>query len=171
MRSHPHSKQNPHFSRYSLQPSLKRAGISYVFLGYELGARATSPDFYLNGKVQYDRLAATSIFQEGLERIERGRTDHRIALMCAEKEPLECHRCILVSRHLYARGIDVRHILDQGPAEEHGATIERLLLQLRMSEPDMFLAKNDLIKTAYQIQGDKIAFRQSTDEMTRAVWV
>ena len=100
VRSSPYSRMNPQFNRETLHAALKGAGIAYVFLGAELGARSRDPDCYEDGKVQYDRLARTAAFQRGLARVQQGAAQYRLALMCAEKEPLDCHRTILVARHL-----------------------------------------------------------------------
>src|SRR2546430_918595 len=80
VRSHPYSRFNPQFNRESLQSDLKSTGLKYVFLGRELGARSDDRTCYVEGAVQYDRLAATSLFQEGLDRVLEGVRTYRIAL-------------------------------------------------------------------------------------------
>src|SRR5690348_7267665 len=112
VRSQPFSKFNVEFNQDTLKTELAKSGIAYVFLGVELGARSSDKACYVEGKVQYDRLATTEPFRIGLDRVERGRKGHRIALMCAEADPLMCHRCILVSRHLAARRLPILHILE-----------------------------------------------------------
>ena len=106
----------------------------------------------------------TRAFQEGLDRVDKGRSDHRIALMCAEGEPLTGHRCISVGRHLRARAIPVRHILENGLVEEHDVTVQRLVQLLRI--PDLCASRRDedYLAMAYKIQGDRIAFRKEVDE-------
>ena len=102
VRSRPYSRLNGQFNRENLQESLRESGITYVFLGKELGARSEDASCYVRGKVQYDHLARTELFKKGLDRVRQGMKDYRIALMCAEKDPLVCHRAILVARHLDA---------------------------------------------------------------------
>lgn len=80
--------------------------------------------------------------------------------MCAEKEPLDCHRTILVARHLEKDGIEVRHILEDGSVELHRESIDRLKRQLKLSE-DMFKSKIDVEKEAYDTQGTRIAYELS----------
>src|SRR5262249_40063791 len=111
VRSAPYSRFNPQFNRETLSESLRRADIKYVFLGEALGARSKDSSCYVNGRVQYRCLARTDLFKGGIERVARGAEEYAIALMCAEKEPLDCHRTLLVSRALVERGLVVRHIL------------------------------------------------------------
>lgn len=161
VRSQPYSRVNPQFNRETLKEALNEAGIAYVFLGRELGARSDDPDCYEHGKVSYERLAKTSLFQQGLERAVKGASEYRLALMCAEKEPLDCHRTILVARHLTERGIEVLHILSDGSVEEHRDTLRRLKATLKLGE-DMFKSEDDVIREAYEIQGARIAYAPQT---------
>ncbi len=87
VRSTPYSRYNPQFNREQLADSLKVSGIKYVYLGLELGGRSDDLSCYERGRVRYDRLARSSRFRIGLERIVCGAEDFRVALMCAEKEP------------------------------------------------------------------------------------
>lgn len=158
VRSKPYSRMNPQFNGQNLKQSLRQCGIAYVFLGQELGARSNDPSCYVGGKVQYDRLARTDLFRKGLDRLREGMKTHRLALMCAEKDPLECHRTLLVGRHLQALGLAVEHILEDGRLESHGDALSRLLRRLNLPEHDMFRSREDVIEDAYRIQGQRIAY-------------
>ena len=92
VRSSPFSRFNPQFNKDVLAGFLHRDGIQYAFLGQELGARSQDPACYENGRVQYARIAHTELFRSGLEKVMEGAARYRTALMCAEKDPLECHR-------------------------------------------------------------------------------
>jgi uncharacterized protein (DUF488 family) len=157
VRSHPYSR-NPQFNRENLMRDLKGAGIGYLFLGAELGARSADPACYDRGKVRYDRLAQTELFIRGLSRLADEAAKRRVALMCAEKDPLECHRTILVAPHILAAGFDVQHILADGSLESHADALGRLRRQLDLPEYDLFRTEADVIEDACRIQAGKIAF-------------
>lgn len=158
VRSAPFSRFNPQFNKEALERSLKEIGIKYVFLGRELGARSTDRSCYENGRVQYARLAQTEPFLRGLDRVIRGAYKHRIALMCAEKEPLTCHRTLLVARALVERGVAVDHILADGRLEPHGDAMERLLKVLDLPAEDLFRSRQELIVQALALQEERIAY-------------
>lgn len=158
VRSVPYSRWQPQFNREDLTEALKSQGIAYVFLGKELGARSDDPQCYENGRVQYRALAETPLFQSGIKRVRGGSKSKRIALMCAEKDPLDCHRTILVSRELVASGVDVTHILEDGSLEPHDETLKRLSEQLRLPAQDLFLTPNELEDRAYAAQEQRIAY-------------
>ena len=164
VRSSPYSKFNPQFNRETIQAELKKNGIAYVYLGNELGPRSDDPECYENGKVQYDRLAKTDLFQEGIKRVIDGMKSYRIALMCAEKDPIMCHRTILVSRALEAEGIRVSHILEDGSLENNREAIDRLRLTLKLSESDLFTSPEQMVERAYDLQGQKIAYIKDDKE-------
>ena len=158
VRSMPYSRFSPQFNREELKQSLRAFSIAYVFLGKELGARSDDPLCYDHGKVQYDRLAHTELFQQGLTRLQDGLKKYRLAVMCAEKEPLECHRSILVSRYLVALGLDVQHIHADGKLESHADALSRLAQMLNLPEDDMFRSREDLIADAYRLQEKRIVY-------------
>jgi len=158
VRSKPYSRVNPQFNREELKQVLRGHGISYLFLGFELGARSDDPSCYEDGKVKYDRLANTPQFRSAIERLLTGREKHRIALMCAEKEPLECHRTILVARYLVAAGAEVQHIHASGRLESQAEALQRLMRQLGVCEADMFRSQTDLEREAYERQEQRIAY-------------
>src|SRR5262245_1071757 len=82
VRQAPFSRFNPQFNKDTLSRDLKARGITYVFLGRELGGRVEDRTLYRNGRVLYARLAQTDLFKQGITRVVRGAREHRIALMC-----------------------------------------------------------------------------------------
>ena len=160
VRSIPYSRVNPQFNRETLKRALQQSGIVYVFLGKELGARSEDPSCYVHGKVQYECIAKTELFRKGVERVREGTKRYRIALMCAEKDPIECHRAILVARQLDALRLPVEHILEDGSLESHEHALSRLLRQLKLSDADMFRSLQEMIEDAYRIQGERIGYEE-----------
>ena len=155
VRSAPYSRFNPAYNREALRSMLKSHGIVYTFLGRELGARTDDESCYDNGRVSYGRLAKTELFQRGIERVIDGASRWRIALMCAEREPLECHRTLLVARALENRGVEVAHILPNGRLEPHEQTLDRLPRVHRLPE---YLDRDYLIEKSVELQEAKIAY-------------
>lgn len=132
VRSMPFSRRLPQFNRPELEAEFPRHSIRYVFLGEELGARRDEAAAYDGLQAAYERVALLPVFQAGLERILRGLDRGlTLALLCAERDPLTCHRAILVSRHLQNRGVEVQHILGDGSLESHQALEQRMRLALR----------------------------------------
>lgn len=84
--------------------------------------------------------------------------DHRIALMCAEKEPLECHRTILVARYLEDFGVEIQHIHADGRLESHAEALGRLERIFNLDELDLFRSREDLLADAYRLQAERIAY-------------
>lgn len=158
VRSAPYSRYQPQFNKETLARSLRERGIHYVFLGRELGARSDDPACYENGRVQYHRLAQTEAFQSGLGRVMQGMGEHRIALMCAEREPLECHRTLLVARELSERGVAIRHILPDGSTEDHADAMNRLLSLTGLPREDLFRSHEELVAEAIRRQEQKVAY-------------
>jgi len=159
VRSQPFSRYVPQYSRDALETALADAGIAYVFLGKELGARSDNPACYREGKVQYDRLAEEPIFAEGIGRVIQGMRQYRIALVCAEKDPLDCHRALLVARRLFASGVPVSHILADGALESHEALESRLLAACKLPEGDLFTSREDFVADADRIPGERVAYQ------------
>lgn len=160
VRSRPYSPYNPQFNREALESSLKVAGLTYVFLGRELGARSDDPDTYIDGKVQYDLLARTDSFISGLRRLQEGARKYTLTMLCSEKEPLSCHRTILISRHVESEDISVQHILESGRVERHSDTMQRLVVP----QLEFFRSPNEVLEEAYRVRGEQIAYvRPSAD--------
>ncbi len=158
VRSAPFSRFNPQFNKDTLQGALATHGIKYVFLGRELGARSDDPACYENGRVQYARLARVVSFRAGLDRVVQGATEYRVALMCAEKDPLECHRTLLVAKALAEQGVEIAHILADGNLEPHESAMTRLLGVVGLPAQDLFSSREQLLEEAMARQEQRIAY-------------
>jgi hypothetical protein len=82
----------------------------------------------------------------------------RVALMCAESEPLECHRGILVSRLLVAQATPVVHVHADGRLETHRDAERRLARLMGLHEPDLFRTEDQILADAYERQERRIAY-------------
>ena len=134
-----------------------------VFLGKELGARNDNPNCYVDGKVQYNYLTEEPLFRKGLERIRIGVSDFRIALMCAERDPLTCHRTILICRELKSPDLEINHILADGSLDSNDAAERRLVAMVGVV-PDMFHSESECVEEAYDRQAQRIAFVSTDDK-------
>jgi uncharacterized protein (DUF488 family) len=115
VRSDPDRVYREHFASAPLRSALTRVGISYVFLGEGLGGRPRRAEHHdADGRARYDQMAQEPAFVEALRRVETGARTRRIALLCSEENPLECHRRLLVGRALVDRGVEVRHLRADG---------------------------------------------------------
>ena len=172
VRSHPYSRYLPHFNKSEIKASLSNVGIQYVFLGKELGARPEDLSCYdVNGKALYERIAATQLFAEGIQRLIKGAESYKLTLMCAEKDPITCHRTILVCRELTKLNVQIAHILSDSSLESQEKLEKRLLskfnkgkdldgpIQLSLFELEpQFKEKKVELAEAYHRQGLEIAY-------------
>lgn len=158
VRSSPYSKIYPQFNREPLQHSLRLNGIRYVFLGRELGGRPDDPTCYVEGRVQYRRLAQTELFRQGISRVVNGARIYRTVLLCAEAEPLVCHRALLVAPELAALGVPVVHIRSDGRLEPHDEAMRRLVEMLGMIEQDLYRTREEVIVDACALQERRVAY-------------
>ncbi len=191
VRSSPYSRYVPHFNQSALKAALVDTGIYYIFLGEQLGARPREESCYVDGRAVYEKIAATNFFKAGIERLLRGAETYNISLMCAERDPVTCHRAILVCQHLRTSELEINHILPDGTLEPHKHLEDRLLemhglkkqdvsskqasVQLSLfntlpiqSQPEKYQIE-EALKEAYKYQGYQIAYqkdRKNYDDKT-----
>jgi uncharacterized protein (DUF488 family) len=158
VRTSPFSRYSPHFNRDTLRDELRLDGISYVFLGKELGGRPASERFYCKGVADYEKMAQAEDFRKGIERVIEGAKKYKIALLCSEQDPLDCHRCLLVGRALARRGVGVGHIHANGAVATQEQIEDRLLEFSGRSGDDLFAPREDRLAKAYQDRARKVAF-------------
>ena len=161
VRSVPFSRWCPWFSGKALAERLARETIAYIALGDALGGRPRDPRLYRDGVADYEAMAARAEFAAGLERVVDEMARHRVCLLCAEREPLDCHRCLLVGRALCECGPTLGHIRPDGAIEPHAATEERLLA-LAGGEADLFHDRADRLVHAYRRRAQAVAARLKT---------
>jgi len=158
VRSAPHSRHVPQFNHDALKAALRDAGVAHVYLGTALGGRPENKAQYRDGVADYETIAATGTFQAGLRRVMDGAAVHRIALVCTEQFPQDCHRCLLVGRALAARGMRVRHILPDGATVTQADVEADLLRRTGRDKEDLFMSAEERIAAAYREYARKVAF-------------
>ncbi|HXN88308.1 MAG TPA: DUF488 domain-containing protein [Methylocella sp.] len=160
VRTAPYSRHFPQFNSDALKGELGLDGIAYSFLGKELGGRPKGRQFYCDGVADYEKMAGTEEFRQGLDRVVEGAKKYRIALMCSEHDPLDCHRCLLVGRALAKRGASVKHMLPDGEIIEHAVIEDRLLKISGRENVDMFAPREERLAAAYRERARKVAFAE-----------
>lgn len=127
VRSAPYSRYKPEYSKDALAAALTAAGIRYLFLGDALGGRPSDPACYTEDKVDYEKVKAQPFYQGGVARLcEAHRRQLRVALMCSEGKPEQCHRSKLIGASLEAEGVPVLHIDETGELQSQDEVIDAL---------------------------------------------
>lgn len=164
VRSRPQSGRFPQFSQPGFQAAVEAAGIAYLFLGEELGGRPDDPDVYMrDGVVDYRRRRKSYAFRSGIERVLAEAQSRSVALLCAEEDPLECHRFLMICPELVAEGVCPIHIRKGSRLESQEQAENRLLAAsglASMAGNTLFPeARVDALDEAYDSQARKCAFR------------
>ena len=165
VRTTPFSRHFPHFNEVTLRSELKLDGISYVFLGKELGGRPSGSSFYCDGIADYEKMAKTKTFTIGINRVIDGAKRFRVALMCSEHEPLDCHRCLLVGRALSKEGVRLVHILGDGSSVSHEAIEQKLLNLTGRSSDDLLMTASERLSAAYRDRSLKVAYVEAPSDL------
>ncbi|MCV6605039.1 MAG: DUF488 domain-containing protein [Porticoccaceae bacterium] len=166
VRSVPYSKRFYEYHRETLKGILKAHGIHYVYLGEELGPRSKDDSHYSEcGQIQFKRLMTSSLFQEGIERLQYGLTKNMsIALLCAEKDAAQCHRSLLVGYYLRRElKIDLNHISHEGELETQ-LQLEQRMAKVQATAGDLFSTPEQQLELAWQKQCALTAYKKPDSE-------
>lgn len=164
VRSAPVSRFNPQYNKAALAAGLAEAGIAYRFLGAELGARPRDPACVVEGRIDHDRIAARPHFAAGLAAVKEMAAEGRgaVTLMCAERDPIDCHRAVLVCRHLRDSGLEIAHVHPDGSLEPHPAFESRLLALYAAASLPLFAGSSQAgpadLTAAYTHRSREIGF-------------
>jgi len=143
IRSRPSSQVVPHFNRKPLENSLKLSGFKYLYFGKELGGKPDGKEYYdANGHVLYSLIAKSPPFVQAIERLLKGIQEYRVALLCGEENPSNCHRRLLVGRVLQNYDVNLQHIRGNGRVQSE----EDLLNEGREkdeTQPGLFVAEEN----------------------------
>ena len=157
VRSTPYSKYASQFNTNQLNNILKENNIYYIFMGKELGARWEDKGLYnKEGYLDFEKVRETHLFNSGIERVENGiDKGFNIALMCTEKDPIDCHRTILIAPKFYSLGYEINNILENGDIQTQADVEIRLM--------DMYFP-NRMQVTIFEVLGDQKSETQFINE-------
>lgn len=167
VRSVPYSQYATDYNRENIKKILKNNDIGYAFMGNFFGARPKDVSLYLpNGYLNFEKVANSTKFKRGFDNVEKGvKQGYRIAFMCTEKDPIECHRAILVSYAFYKAGYSIEHIMPDNTIQTQQDINKRLLNiyypdrnQISLFESENMSEKQYLVQ-AYKKQNEKIGYR------------
>jgi uncharacterized protein (DUF488 family) len=173
VRSSPYSKRYPQFNKGPLENGLRAAGLHYVYLGDLLGGRPASLDLYTTeGRADYEKIRATAAFRRGRERLLQGGEGYRVAMLCGEDDPLDCHRGLMITPALGECGVSPLHLRKDGSLETTPAMERRLLKETKLEErlqADLFhtpgeVEIREIMTEAYRLMARKKAFQLQIEE-------
>jgi uncharacterized protein (DUF488 family) len=173
VRSMPYSVWLPQYNRETLEQTLHQHSIKYVFLGDELGGRPRDEALYDDNRVNYGRVRRTQAFQKGIDRIRDALRHEVVALLCAEEDPIVCHRGLMVAPELVNCGIFPTHLRGDGSVESTAEFESRLLSETKVgagmldglfAEAVSRAERQQLLADAYRAQAQKKAFRIGESE-------
>jgi len=164
VRSRPHSSRHPQFSQPEFEGALREAMLKYLFLGEELGGRPADAKAYRDdGMVDYRARRQSYGFRAGIERVLKELEAGPLVLMCAEEDPLTCHRFLMICPELVASGIAPQHIRKGSIIETQSEAEDRLLVDHGFGDvtrSSLFAAgREEALEQAYVRQAEKCAFR------------
>jgi hypothetical protein len=178
VRSAPFSQRYPQFNRPELERELMERDITYVYVGGQLGGRPQQPSLYdEEGRVIYERVRRTPAFRKGLERLIAGLEEFTIAMVCAEEDPLDCHRGLMIAPALVEQGILPAHLRGDGSVETTAALEDRLLAATKIGAgilDGLFASavsaeeRGQLLAEAYREMARKKAFRLRAESSARS---
>lgn len=169
VRSSPFSNYYSDYNKDALENTLKQHNVLYRNYANEFGARQTNPSFYSGDIVDFDKFIKSPQFLDGVSKVEKGiERGYTFVLMCAEKDPIKCHRSIMLGKGFSDNGFDVRHIISKTELESQKELEERLL---EMHHQDRFQltlfgeeqSDLELLADAYKKQNLAIGYNRNTN--------
>jgi len=171
VRSLPYSQYRSEYNKDTLAEELKKYKIMYRNYAKEFGARQEARVFYDgDGILDFEIFIKSDEFQSGIEKIKKGiDLGYSFALMCAEKDPINCHRAIMVGQGLKKAGFSVKHIKSDGTIETQ-ESLEQRLLDMYFKDRDQISLFSDetesedvLIEKTYRLRNKEIGYHFGSD--------
>lgn len=170
VRSIPYSKYSPQYNKENIKKLLKINKINYIYMRKEFGAMRTAKTLYTKeGYVDFEKVKYDKDFKLGINRVKVGvEKGYKIAFMCAEKIPSDCHRCILIGRTFKNLGYNIINIIDENKYKLQN-DIEKELIEIYYPDrnqisliPEMNLSNEELINNVYKFKNREIGYRLSS---------
>lgn len=163
VRSIPYSTRHRDYNKDLLKARLKPENIEYHNFKNEFGARQSDERFYSEGYLDFKKFSESEQFLSGVEEIEQIiNSGYKVVFMCTEKEPENCHRCIMVARYFYEHGYEIKHILDENEEvmqnNVESFLIKKFFLQ-QISLIDNNYSDEEMIAKSYELQNEEIGYR------------
>lgn len=161
------SRYNPQYNGKQLSEYLNQNNIAYMHLPNAFGARQTNPIVLdENRQVDFEKMRQSTMFKNGVKALmEVYNQNHNIALMCAEADPLTCHRFFMVAVALVELGFEVRHVLKDKTWLLHRELEDELMKKFaKKIQPDLFnpdSQKNEILKQVYRLKNKEIGYIHS----------
>lgn len=169
IRETPYSKYNFQYNREAFRESLKKSGITYIYMGDEFGAkRQTKESYNKDGYADFKKVVKEELFLEGVERLKKGiEMGYHIVLLAAMQDPIRCHRSIMVGRYLNKHGFDVKYILHEGNLGSQNDIEEDLLNKYFSHRNQLSIdtllgtakSREDMIDEGYDLANQEIGHR------------
>lgn len=157
------------YSRINLESLLEQNNIYYRNYANEFGARQNNNHFYEKyGYLDFAEFIKTPQFISGVEKIEKGiKLGYNFILMCAEKDPINCHRAIMVAKGMNDLGFNIKHIMADNSIQSQTDIEERLLNIYFPNREKLSLFEQktdkDYIAAAYLKQNAKIGYKKEKE--------
>ena len=171
VRSFAASRYNPQFNKAALSSYLKKSKIQYLHFDKEFGARQTDPKVLDNeNKVDFEKVQNSTDFETGVKRLEQGlEKGYRIALMCSEGDPLDCHRFVMITAKLKDHDFSIKHILKDQTLLDNTELETTLLMKFAKKLPKPTIFEPDVtpemqLKAAYKLRNKQIAWSPDKDD-------
>lgn len=165
VRSNPYSKFHVDYNKNNLQNILKNNGIIYRNYKVEFGARQEDLQYYTDGYLDFFKYTKSKSFMKGVKKIEAGmKMNYTFVFMCAEKDPITCHRNIMVARKFHTLGYLVKNIISDGSYELQ-EDIEKRLVEEYFPDRNQIslfsesLSWNDMVEKSYKYRNSEIGYR------------
>jgi uncharacterized protein (DUF488 family) len=168
VRSRPGSLRFPQFNREPLEAGLCSANIRYEFLGEQLGGRPADQRVYHDdGLVDYAARRKSPDFSAGIEHALQFSRNGNIVLLCAEEDPLQCHRFLMICPAFIERAVTPLHIRKGGALESQRDAEDRLLALHDLTAFDsgslFAFERSQALEDAIRLQSKDFAFRTSPE--------